>query len=289
MPRGITKATKKLVEACLEILKEIQPATVRAVCYRLFAAGLIHTMKKNETNKVSRVLTRAREDLRIPWHWIVDETREVERVASWKDPQEYLRAVRFSYRRDRWADQPIHPEVWSEKGTVRGTLAPVLNALGVPFRVMHGYASATAVNQAANDSNEVGKPFTVLYVGDWDPSGLHMSEIDLPERIERYGGDINFHRVALTEEDVTSKKLDLPSFDADTKKGDARFRWFVRRHGNRCIELDALSPTILRSRVEDTIRSMMDHDCWMHAERVEQAEVQSMNEFFSKWPGTATK
>ena len=25
------------------------------------------------------------------------------------------------------------------------------------------------------------KPTTILYVGDWDPSGLYMSEVDLPE------------------------------------------------------------------------------------------------------------
>jgi hypothetical protein len=33
----------------------------------------------------------------------------------------YINAVRRSYRRDRWADQPDRVEVWSEKGTVRGT------------------------------------------------------------------------------------------------------------------------------------------------------------------------
>jgi hypothetical protein len=53
---------------------------------------------------------------------------------------------------------------------------------------MHGHASATAVYDAAGASLESERPLCVLYVGDFDPSGMHMSEIDLLERIGRYGG-----------------------------------------------------------------------------------------------------
>jgi hypothetical protein len=35
---------------------------------------------------------------------------------------------------------------FSLKGTIRGVLQPVLDEYGVGFRVMHGYGSATAVN-----------------------------------------------------------------------------------------------------------------------------------------------
>jgi hypothetical protein len=55
-------------------------------------------------------------------------------------PSEILR-VSFSapdYRRDYWLHQPIRLGVWSEKGTVRGTLAPVLDAYQVPWLVTHG-------------------------------------------------------------------------------------------------------------------------------------------------------
>jgi hypothetical protein len=280
--RGRSRKTLEQIEACHEILAEIQPAAVRAVCYRLFALGLIASMKKVETNKVSRLLTQAREDGEIPWEWIVDETREVERISR-ENPERFMECTQRSYRRDRWENQRFHVELWSEKGTVRGTLAPVLNSYGVPFRVMHGYASATAVNQAADDSAEIDKPFVALYVGDWDPSGLHMSEVDLPERVARYLGEISFHRIALTQEDVENEKLNLPSFDADTKQGDARYQWFVRHHGQRCVELDALSPPILRSRVEEAIKTWIDSDTWNRAARVEAAEIKSMNEFFSKW------
>ena len=60
--------------------------------------------------------------------------------------------------------QPRRVEVWSEKGTVRGTVAPVLNEYGVTFRVMHGYGSATSIHGIAQETLDSTKPITVLYI-----------------------------------------------------------------------------------------------------------------------------
>src|SRR5439155_5615795 len=151
-PRGKTQRSLALIEASVDILREIQPATVRAVCYRLFTLGLIESMAKTCTNRVSTQLVYAREHGLIPWTRIVDETREAERAPTSEDPDDYARTVQRAYRRDRWALQPRRVEVWSEKGTVRGTLAPILEAYGVTFRVMHGYGSATALYGAAGET-----------------------------------------------------------------------------------------------------------------------------------------
>ena len=62
---------------------------------------------------------------------------------SWNDPADLRPHRQPSYRRDFWNQQPVRVEVWSEKGTVRGVLAPVLDEYGVGFRVMHGFSSAT--------------------------------------------------------------------------------------------------------------------------------------------------
>ena len=176
-------------------------------------------------------------------------------------------------------DQNYCIEVWSEKGTIRGTLAPVLEEYGVTFRVMHGYASATVVNDIAEYSREVGKPLVALYVGDWDPSGKHMSDVDLPRRLEEYGGDLTVERIALLRDDLA----DLPSFDPETKRQDPRYRWFTRNVGTKCYELDAMPPPDLRARVETEIRSYIDLDLWDHARMVEAAEVQSMQDFHKSW------
>ncbi len=193
------------------------------------------------------------------------------------------------YRRDRWQEQQYRVEVWSEKGTVRGTLAPVLNGLGVTFQVMHGFASATAINNIAEMSNQSNKPVIALYVGDFDPSGMWMSEIDLPERIERYGGAVDLQRVALLATDTPT----LPGFDADTKVGDGRHRWYVENYGPRCWELDAMPPPLLRDRVAESIWRYVDSDAWHHAAEIEAAEVESMQQFHAAWTkrisGQATK
>jgi hypothetical protein len=74
--------------------------------------------------RVYRLLKEAREEGAIPWEWIVDETRGLERAASWRDPAAFIRDAKRSYRRDFWASQPLRIVVGSEKGTVRGVLAP---------------------------------------------------------------------------------------------------------------------------------------------------------------------
>ena len=77
MGRGKSQKTLELIDAAWDILDEIQPASVRAVCYRWFTLGIISSMNKNSTNKVSSHLTGARERGIIPWTWIVDETWSV--------------------------------------------------------------------------------------------------------------------------------------------------------------------------------------------------------------------
>jgi hypothetical protein len=270
-----------LIEACREILAEIQPTTVRSVCYQLFTRSLIPSMAKTETNRVGTQLTWAREQGIIPWDWIVDETREPEYAGTWRDPAQFIRMAQNSYRRDRWEGQEQHVEVWSEKGTVRGTLAPVLNNYGVNFRVMHGYASATAVMQAATESGGSSRPWLAFYIGDWDPSGLHMSEVDLPGRLEAYGGDITVQRIALAAPDIADPAL--PSFEVETKRGDTRYRWYVRHYGSRCWEVDALNPNILRGRVVDAIRELIEPESWERYALGEQAEQRSLKQVLGQW------
>ena len=286
--RGKSQRSLDLISAARTILQEIQPAPVRAVCYKLFTQGIIAGMTKLETNKVSAQLTWARENGVIPWEWIVDETREAERVSAWEDPAAYFQTVRRSYRRDRWTNQSNWIEVWSEKGTIRGTLAPVLNTYGITFRVMHGYGSATAVHEAATESLASSKRLTVLYVGDWDPSGMQMTE-ELQERLDEYGGAVDLIRLALTKADI--RYGNLPSFPAadkgpkNGKKGDPRYGWFVKRFGSRCWELDALSPTILRARVEKAIQDRIDQAAWDRADIAEAAEKESITTLLNNWPG----
>ncbi|RAR51473.1 hypothetical protein C7401_13713 [Paraburkholderia unamae] len=287
MGRGMHRQSLEIIETAIEILETIKPTTVRSVCYQLFTRGLITDMSKNETAKVSRLLTVARERGEIPWDWIVDETREVERVPQWSDGTSFIDCALRQYRKDYWQDQPYHIEVISEKGTVRGVIAAVLKEFGVPFRVMHGFASATVANDMAESIKTRQKNTVLLYIGDYDPSGLYMSEVDLPERLDRYGAlDYDLHRIALTQADIEDG--DLPNFDAATKHGDTRHAWFTQHYGWKCWELDAMNPNDLRERVTGAISAYIDAAAWSHMVDIERAERESMQTVMGEWTRVMT-
>ena len=273
--RGRSVKSLILIEAARRILQEIQPCSIRAVCYRLFTEKMIPDMGKKSTGAVGAQLVFAREKGLIPWEWIVDETREAETIASWNNPAEIISAAVRQYRKDYWADQPRRVEVWSEKGTVRGTVAPILKKYGVTFRVLHGYGSATTIHGIAQETLASEKPMTVFYIGDHDPSGRHMSEVDLPDRLHRYGGSASIVRLALDDSDVTADSA-LPWFPVGDKINDSRYVWFVSRFGQRCWEVDALPPPTLRARLDSAIAAVLDMDAWQHAKKIEDAETESM-------------
>src|SRR5215831_16725530 len=172
--RGMAQRSLDLIDAMYTAAERAQPITGRGIGYKLFTAGLIPSMATNEMQRVYRLLKEARERDLIPWDWIVDETRAIERVSTWSNPAEYARCVARSYRRDFWDQQPHRIQIWSEKGTVRGVLAPTLDHYAVGFLPVHGFSSATAAHDIAEDDD--GRDLIVLYVGDYDPSGMFMSE-----------------------------------------------------------------------------------------------------------------
>jgi hypothetical protein len=276
--RGMARESLDLIEAMHSVAEAAEPITGRGVGYKLFTAGLTPSMERKVMQRVYRLLKEARERGIIPWGWIVDETHELEQCASWDDPAAFVRTVSRSYRRDYWAQQPRRVEVWSEKGTVRGVLAPVLDAYGIGFRVMHGFNSATQVHNIAQDDD--GRPLIVLYIGDFDPSGMYMSECDLPERLAEYGGGhVVIKRIALKREQVRR----LPSFPASDKRKDPRYRWFVHNFGTLCWELDAMDPNDLRALVRKMIRAEIEPIAWDRCAVVERAERESLRTVLDNW------
>jgi hypothetical protein len=280
--RGMAQRSLELIEAMRIEAKKAKPITGRGIGYKLFVRHLIPSMADKEMQRVYRLLKLAREQGTIPWPWIVDETRELERISSWDDPENYADTVIRCYRKDYWKQQPIRLLICSEKGTVRGVIAPVLNKYGVDFCVLHGFSSATTAHDIAQDDD--GRPLIILYVGDWDPSGLCMSEIDLPKRFEKYDGThIELKRVALRKEHLAG----LPSFPASEKMKDTRYGWFVRNYGDRCWELDALDPNDLRRMVEDAILDHIEPIAWKRCRITEEAERESIATILGNWQGTS--
>jgi hypothetical protein len=280
--RGMAQRSLDLIEEMYAIAEAAQPITGRGVGYKLFVANLTASMERSEMARVYRLLLQARERGIIPWEWIVDETRGEERVPTWSNPAEYARCVAHSYRRDFWNHQSHRVKVWSEKGTVRGLLRPVLDHLAVGFNPVHGFNSGTNVHDISEDDD--GRPLIILYVGDFDPSGMYMSEVDLPKRFAKYNGHhITIRRIALTRENVRG----LQSFPATDKRKDPRYKWFVSNHGKRCWELDAMDPNDLRALVEREIKKLIEPVAWARCEIVNKAEQESLRTVLDSWKGAS--
>ena len=130
-----------------------------------------------------------------------------------------------------------------------------------------------------------GRELIALYVGDLDPSGMFMSEEDLPARLAGYGGDhVTLERIALIRSQVTG----LPSFSAIDKRKDPRYKWFRSHHGDRCWELDAMDPNDLRDCVEREIQALIEPDAWRRCEAVNAAEQESIKTILNNWCAPST-
>ena len=278
--RGMAQKSLDLIEHSRCILAAIHPTTVRGVAYQLFTRGLIENMGDKCVRNVSRMIVIARENGIIPWESIVDETRQEERVSSWNGLGDFGETVVRGYRKDFWKHQNSWLKVFSEKGTVGGIVRPVLDEFAVGFQVLHGFGSATSLHDVAEESLTGERYLEILYIGDFDPSGMHMSEVDLPGRIEKYGGVVDITRIALTSADCTDT---LPSFSVETKRRDPRYAWFKRNYGARCWELDAMNPSDLRQRLRNEIIQRIDMGAWAHCQAVEKVERESLNAYVKAW------
>ena len=269
------------MDAAYAIAEERQPITVRGICYVLFEQyGLIPDMSKASTNKVGIAIRKAREQGLIPLEWIVDGSRSTTTYdkGGWTSTAEYAREITQTnlYRRDHWAMQPYKLEGWSEKGTIAGVVAEVLTEWGLDFKNFRGFNSASNLHVEAERSQLSTKPIVVLYIGDYDPSGLHMSEVDLPRRLEKYGGDVTIDRIALRASDTVGR----PGNDVTEKAKDPRYGWWVREElGNRFWELDAMDPRDLRERLRDAIASYVDAESWAMSLVKEDTEREDLDRF----------
>jgi hypothetical protein len=75
---------------------------------------------------------------------------------------------------------------------------------------------STTLYEVAQDDD--GRPLIILYVGDYDPSGMWMSERDIPERIARYGGEhIEVRRIAITASQTPDCRHSRPPTNGRTR------------------------------------------------------------------------
>ncbi|MBE3585469.1 MAG: ABC transporter substrate-binding protein [Thermoanaerobacter sp.] len=260
--------TLKLIEAAAEVLAEHRPMTLRQVYYQLVSRHVIQN-NRNEYQRLSNALVKARQEGIIPWDWIEDRTRKPRQPAMWQDLQDFLETVRQAYRKDIWASQGRYLEVWLEKEALAGIFEPITEEYGVTLVVGRGYNSWTALYEAAERIRAMARPTILLYFGDFDPSGEDICRA-LAEGLGFFGVFPEVVKVALTKEDVTAHNLP-PDF---TKATDSRRKAFVQRYGDMAVELDALPLPVLREKIREAIEANLDLTALGEIRREEQKDLE---------------
>ena len=173
---------------------------------------------------MSNLLVDARKSGEIPWEWIEDRLRRPRLVNMWADLSDFAETARRSYRRDVWETQPDYVEVWLEKDALSGIFEDVLRSYGVTLNVGRGFDGWDSIRNAAAryyGRHEDGRDVTVLYFGDFDPSGEDMVR-SLRERLGWFGYCPEVVKCALTKEDIRRYRLP-PDFAKKTDSRAAKF------------------------------------------------------------------
>jgi hypothetical protein len=264
---------EEIVQAAYEELAELHPMTLRQAHYRLVGRGdTTYRNTQGDYKQLSVWLRDARLSGRIPWEWVEDRLRRPRRVSMWSGLPDFVAAVGRSYRREVWDDQPEYLEVVVEKDALSGIFEGVLDPYGVTLNVGRGYDGWSSIKAAAGRYGH-GEGVSVLYFGDFDPSGEDMVR-SLHDRLAELGCFPEIVKCALAFEDI--EEYDLPP--DPTKAKDSRREAFVERYGDVAVELDALPPAVLRDRIEREVRLRMDLEALERTRRVESEERRRLDD-----------
>lgn len=177
--------------------------TLRQLYYQLVSRDIIPN-KLAEYSKLSTLLKEGRMGGIVDWDAIEDRLRKPDRPSEFDSPKEILQAALNQYRLPRMAGQENYVEVWVEKDALSGVLKRVTYQYGIPILVNRGYSSASAMfdsYQRFEPMIKEKKKVYLLYLGDFDPSGMDMIR-DIRDRIlEFFFGDNDIMNIAEEETD----------------------------------------------------------------------------------------
>jgi hypothetical protein len=200
----------------------------------------------------------------IDWDATEDRTRTLITHASWDSPQDIVSAVAQQYREDLWEGQKYRPEVWVEKAALLGVIEPICDEYRVPYFASIG-------NNSQSEQYKAGKRFArhlqdrlvpvVLHLADHDPNGVDMTRDNRDRLVMFAGQDFEVRRIALNIEQVRRYRPP-PNFAKET---DTRFAAYAAEFGEKCWELDALSPTVIADLIRNELVGMIDERSWQRS------------------------
>jgi hypothetical protein len=265
---GRVRRTKVEIEAIEQEIYEIcaahNPLSVRNLFYVLVSRDTIPKTENAYKNTVVRLAGVMRERGDLPWHWLVDSTRWMRKPRSFSGLADVLEQTAELYRRDLWVNSDQYVEIWCESDSIAGVIYGVTEAYDAPLMAAHGFSSKAFLYGAAGAIAATGKPTTIYYIGDYDPSGV-VARNDVRDRLARYldrwFGDFSeslaFVPLAVTRQQI--RELRLPTKPAKIAKNThaTAIGW---NSADGTVEAEAIEPAYLRSILRDALESHVDRE-----------------------------
>lgn len=307
------------------IIREYQNAgyvlTLRQLYYQLVSRDVIPNQSK-EYDKLGVLLKEGRMGGIVDWNAIEDRLRKPSSPASWNTPADLLEAAAQQFQLPRMKGQETYIEVWVEKDALSGVLSRVTRPYHIPILVNRGYSSASAMHDSyvrfaeALIGTEGAKKIRVLYLGDFDPSGVDMVR-DVEQRIREFflGKARAFDRWSVTVKNRKRnlsrfpglwKKICLEKLKVDfeiipialtraqidqyepppnpAKQTDTRFAKYEHAHGDTSWEVDALPPEVLNQILTDSIEELIDREMYdkiMAEEETGRVQLMGLTRFLN--------
>jgi hypothetical protein len=283
-------------------LRKRHPRQGRGVGYDAIAAGLVIKTDRTFIN-MNWHLTQMRRRGEIPWDWIEDTSRAIQKDAAWQGAMGLLDTAVGIWRKDPWPDQPFFVVILLEKEGLAATLREVCDEYVVPLLPLSGFSSVDFIFRCAQLIREycevevedevtgevkLGvKPCFVYAFVDHDGAGSKMLgpvERDLRDHLAGAGIPLHFERAAVTEAQI--EDWDLPDRPPKVCKNTGQPESHNKHFDGLCVELDAIDPDRLQGLVRECIKRHLDDDATRQTERDETTiggELRAMVDAVQRW------
>jgi hypothetical protein len=263
--RRTDKEMDNLFAGVVNILGQYsEPISIRHLFYRCANEGLIDKTEK-AYNGIRAHLARWRERKMIPYDAFVDATRYYYGRQTFNDINEYLRHCAATYRLNLWKYSDYYLEVWCEKDAVAASVHNIVQEWNLKTFVCRGDPSMSSLHSAAQTFNlhrAEGFQPVILYVGDYDESGLAIPKTIREKLLKNHDCEVQVNRVGVNEDHI--KAYNLPTRPA---KGDRRGESI-----SSAVDIDAMRPTDLREILANEIESYVDEWQLDQLRAVEESE-----------------
>ena len=232
------------------------PTSARFLYYELVQRGQLskqHTGARRPDQDLHDALTDIREDGRVPWDWIVDETRSLDDYTGYPTIKQGVIETVPHVALDPWREHA--PLILCESRSLAGVLRDSVRDYRARIAATNGQCGGFLHTEVAP---QLGPGDTVLYLGDWDLAGNQI-ETNTRRVLEQESGTAAWERLALTEQQIAEHGLPIIT---------KRDRRYSDGHPHQAVETEALRQIVL----VEILRRRLDELLPESLERVQERE-----------------